>query len=74
VTDVWVIQATMRIAPWQDGHASGSTTKICWRSAAHRRAASVAANCGAATLMGGPSAVAGAALSRMPHGRFAYQP
>gem|GEM_PF-2802095 len=33
ITDVWVMQATRRIAPWQDGHASGSTSKICCRSA-----------------------------------------
>ncbi len=34
ITDVWMMPATMRIAPWQDGHASGSTSTICWRSAA----------------------------------------
>ena len=31
------MNATMRIAPWQVGHASGSTSKICWSSAAQRR-------------------------------------
>jgi hypothetical protein len=39
ITDVWVMKATMRIAPWQVGHLSGSTSKICWRRAAHRRVA-----------------------------------
>ncbi len=34
ITAAWVMQATMRIAPWQHGHASGSTSKSCWRSAA----------------------------------------
>jgi len=28
ITDVWVMQATRRIAPWQDGHASGSTSLV----------------------------------------------
>jgi hypothetical protein len=28
ITDVCVMMATMRIAPWQLGHASGSTSKI----------------------------------------------
>jgi hypothetical protein len=74
ITDVWVMKATMRIAPWQVGHLSGSTSKICWRRAAHRRVASVGASRGAGTIAGGPSATAGAALSRMPRGRLAYQP
>ena len=47
ITDVWVMKATMRIAPWQVGHASGSTSKICWSSDAHRRVASVGASRGA---------------------------
>jgi hypothetical protein len=29
ITDVWVMNATMRMAPWQVGHASESTSKIC---------------------------------------------
>ena len=29
ITDAWVMNATMRIAPWQVGHASGSTSKSC---------------------------------------------
>ncbi len=73
ITDVWVMKATMRIAPWQDGHASGSTSKICWRRAAHRRATSVGANRAAATIVGGPSAAAGAAFPRVPRGRLAYR-
>ena len=32
ITDAWVMNATMRIAPWQVGHASGSTSKICCRT------------------------------------------
>ena len=72
ITDVWVMQATMRIAPWQDGHASGSTSKICCSRAAHRRVASVGANRGAGTIAGGPSAAVGAAFPRMPRGRLAY--
>jgi len=39
ITDAWVMNATIRITPGQVGHASGSTSKICWRSAAHRRVA-----------------------------------
>ena len=36
--------------------------------------ASVGASRGAGTIAGGPSATAGAAVSRMPRGRLAYQP
>jgi hypothetical protein len=76
ITDVWVMKATMHIAPWQDGHASGSTSKICCRSAAHRRVASVGASLGAGSMAGGlgPSEAASASLSRAPRGRLAYQP
>ena len=70
ITDVCVMKATMRIAPWQVGHASGSTSKNCWSSAAHRRVASVGASRGAGTMAGGPSAVASAAFPRVPRGRF----
>lgn len=55
------MKATIRIAPWHVGHARGSTSKICWSSAAHRRLASVGARRGAGTITGGASAVAGAA-------------
>ena len=34
MTDDGVMNATRRITPWQDGHARGSTSKICCRSAA----------------------------------------
>jgi hypothetical protein len=34
ITDVGVMNATILIAPWQAGHARGSTSKICWSSAA----------------------------------------
>jgi len=74
ITDAWVMQATMRIAPWQDVHASGSTAKSCRRSAARRRMASLGARRGAGSIAGGPSAAAGAAFLRMPRGRLAYQP
>jgi hypothetical protein len=53
MTVVCVMTATLRIAPWQDGHVSGSTSKICWRSARHRRLASVGARRGAGTMAGG---------------------
>ena len=49
ITAVCVMHATIRIAPWHVGHASGSTSKICWSSAAHRRPASVGASRGART-------------------------
>ena len=29
ITDACVMKATIRIVPWQDGHARGSTSKIC---------------------------------------------
>lgn len=74
ITDAWVMKATRRIAPWQDGHASGSTSKICCRSAAHRRLASVGARRGAGTMAGATAAAAVAALPRIPRGRLAYQP
>jgi hypothetical protein len=73
MTDDCVMNATPRIAPRQVGHASGSTSKICCRSNAHRRATSVGARRGAGAIAGGPAA-AGVAFSRMPRGRFAYQP
>ena len=41
------------MVPWQGGHASRSTSKICCRSAAHRRVASVGASRGAATIGSG---------------------
>ena len=44
ITDAWVINALIRMTPWQDGHASGSTSVICRASAAHRRLASVGAS------------------------------
>ncbi len=74
ITDVWVMNATTRMGPWQVGHASGSTSTICWSRVAHQRVASVGASRGAGTIAGGPSAAAGAAFPRMPRGRFAYQP
>ena len=74
ITDAWVMHATTRIVPWQVGHASGSTSKICCSRAAHRRVASLGARRGAGTIAGGPSAAAGAAFARMPRGRLAYQP
>ncbi len=43
----------IRIGPWHVGHASGSTSKICWRSDAHRRVASVGASLGAGAITGG---------------------
>jgi len=71
MTDGCMMQATRRIAPWHVVQASGSTSKICWSSAAHRRLASVGASRGAGTIAGGPSAPAGAALPRIPRGRLA---
>jgi hypothetical protein len=58
--------AGARVDPQHAGHASGSTSKICWRRATHRRLASVGASRGAETMAGGPgpSAVAGAACPR----------
>jgi hypothetical protein len=61
ITDVWVMPATRRLAPWQDGHASGSTSKICWSRVAHRRLASVGASRGAGMITGGASSAAGSA-------------
>jgi hypothetical protein len=74
ITDLCVMNATIRIAPWHVGHARGSTAKIGWSSAAHRRLASVGARRGAGTMAGGPSAPVGAAFPRVPRGRLAYQP
>jgi hypothetical protein len=74
ITDGCVMKATRRIAPRQVGQPSGSTSKICWSSAAHRRVASVGASRRAGTIAGGPAAVASAAFPRGPRGRFAYQP
>ena len=44
ITDACVMNATRRSAPWQVGHASGSTSTSCWSNAAcrafaHRRLA-----------------------------------
>ncbi len=61
MTDDGVRNATMRMTPWQDGHARGSTSKICCRSAAHRRAASVGTSLGAGTITGDASAATGSA-------------
>jgi len=74
ITDASVMHATMRIAPWQVGHASGSTSKSCCRRVAQRRDASLGASRGAGPMAGGPSAAVGAAFPRMPRGRLAYQP
>ena len=74
ITDACVMNATIRIALWQVGQASGSTSKICCRNAAHRRVASLDARRGARTIAGGPSMATGAALTRIPRGRLAYQP
>ena len=68
------MHATIRIAPAQCGHTSGSTSKICYRSAARRRVVSVGANFAATTIGTGASAVAGAARRRIPRGRLAYHP
>ena len=68
------MNATTRRGPWQVGHARGSTSKICCRSDAHRRDASVGARRGAGTISGGVSAATGSARRRIPRGRFAYQP
>ncbi|MEX1113148.1 MAG: hypothetical protein WED32_01695 [Patescibacteria group bacterium] len=61
ITDVCVMNATISIVPWQAGHARGSTSKICWSSAAQRRVASAGASRGAGTIAGGPLAGAGSA-------------
>jgi transposase len=61
ITETWVMNATTRMGPWQVGHASGSTSKICCKRAAHRRVASVGASRGAGTIRGGVSAAAGSA-------------
>ena len=55
------LNATTRIVPRHVGHARGSTSKNCCRSAAHRRDASVGANRGAGTIAGGAPASAGSA-------------
>ena len=56
ITAAWVMNARIRMGPRQVGHASGSTSKICWSRAAHRRLASLGASRGAGTMAGGPSA------------------
>ena len=61
ITDAWVMNPTTRMGPWQVGHASGSTSNICCRRAAHRRVASLGARRGAGTIRGGVSAAAGSA-------------
>ncbi len=69
ITDACVMNATMRMAPWQVGHASGSTSKICCSRVAHRRDASVGASGHAGTIAGGPSArVGGLGARRWPLG------
>jgi hypothetical protein len=47
ITDACVIQATIRIALWQVGHASEATLRICCNRAAQRRLAWVGASRGA---------------------------
>jgi hypothetical protein len=74
MTDAWVMNAMIRMGPRHVGHARGSTSKICWRRAAHRRVASVGASRGAETIAGGTAAAAVAALLRIPRGRLPYQP
>jgi enterochelin esterase-like enzyme len=59
ITDAWVMNATMRMAPWQVGHASESTSNICCSRVAHRRLASVGASLSAGAIAGGVSAGAG---------------
>lgn len=54
------MNATIRGAPWQVGHARGSTSKICCSSAAQQRVVSVGASLCAETIAGG--ATAGAVL------------
>jgi hypothetical protein len=54
ITDVWVMKATIRIAWWRVGHASGPTSKIRWRRLAHRRLASVGASLDADAIAGDP--------------------
>jgi len=58
ITDGCVMNATIRIAPWQAGHARGSTSKICWSRVAQRRVASDGASRGAGTIAGGVAASA----------------
>jgi hypothetical protein len=72
ITDACVMNATIRMGPWHVGHVRGSTSKICCRSAAQRRVASVGASLGAVTIASGASATAGCAWRRMPRGRLAY--
>ena len=47
IPEAWVMNATTRMGLWQVGHASGSTSKICCRRAAHQRVTSVGASRGA---------------------------
>jgi hypothetical protein len=68
------MKATIRIAWWRVGHASGPTSKIRWRRLNHRRLVSVGASLDADAIAGGPPAAAGAALLRVPQGRLAYHP
>jgi hypothetical protein len=68
------MNATMRMVPWHVGHASGSTSKICCRSAAHRRVASVGASRGATTIGKGATGPIGSTWRRVPQGRLAYHP
>ena len=49
ITEAWVMHTMIRMVPRHVGHASGSTSKICCRSAAQRRAASVGASRGCKT-------------------------
>jgi len=63
------MHATIRMAPWQAGHARGSTSKICWSRVAQRRVASPGASRGAGTIAGGSSA--DSACRRIPRGRLA---
>jgi hypothetical protein len=53
------MNATMRMAPWQVGHASESTSNICCSRVAQRRLASVGASLSAGAIAGGVSAGAG---------------
>lgn len=70
ITERWVMTATIRMAPWQVGQRSESTSKICRRSATQRRLASVGASRGMVTIGVGGLAPPDSARRRMPRGRL----
>ncbi len=72
------MNAMIQMGPRHVGQASGSTSKICRRSANRRRVASEGASRGVGTIVSG-SAVGSASRNGIPRGgiprgRMVYQP